>query len=305
MYELIQLSEHDFYIDCPAKIGLVKTDVNEVVLIDSGNDKDAGKKVYRLLEANGWTLRAIFNTHSHADHIGGNHYLQEKTGCKIYAKGMECIYANTPLLEPAGLYGGRPFKELRNKFLMAETSQVLPLTDEVLPEGMRAIALPGHSPEMTGFVTADGTAYIADCLSAAETLGKYGIGYLWDPETSLQTLTYVQKLAAKNFVPAHAPAAADVGELAQLNIAAINGVKEKILSLCSVPLTFETLLKEIFDAYEMKMSAQQYALIGSTIRSYLASMCETGSLAFRFEDNRMIWETTDNRGFETGITEKI
>ena len=40
MYELIQLSEHDFYIDCPAKIGLVKTDVNEVVLIDSGNDKD-------------------------------------------------------------------------------------------------------------------------------------------------------------------------------------------------------------------------------------------------------------------------
>ena len=49
MYELIQVSEHDFYIDCPAKIGLIRTGDREVVLIDSGNDKDAGKKVYRIL----------------------------------------------------------------------------------------------------------------------------------------------------------------------------------------------------------------------------------------------------------------
>ena len=44
MYELIQLTEHDYYIDCPAKIGLVKTGDDEAVLIDSGSDKDAGKR---------------------------------------------------------------------------------------------------------------------------------------------------------------------------------------------------------------------------------------------------------------------
>lgn len=76
MYELIQLTEHDYYIDCPAKIGLVKAADDEVFLIDSGNDKDAGKKIYRILESNKWKLKAIFNTHSHADHIGGNRFLQ-------------------------------------------------------------------------------------------------------------------------------------------------------------------------------------------------------------------------------------
>ena len=41
MYELIQLTEHYYYIDCPAKIGLVRIDEDNVVLIDSGNDKNA------------------------------------------------------------------------------------------------------------------------------------------------------------------------------------------------------------------------------------------------------------------------
>ena len=44
MYELIKISEHDYYIDCPAKTGVVLTGNNEAVLIDSGSDKDAGKK---------------------------------------------------------------------------------------------------------------------------------------------------------------------------------------------------------------------------------------------------------------------
>ncbi len=290
MYELIQLTEKDFYFDCPAKIGLVKIGEKDVVLIDSGNDKDAGKKVYRLIEAEGWTLRSIFNTHSHADHIGGNRFLQQKTGCRIYAKGIEQVYSGSTVLEPTGLYGGRPFRELRNKFLMAAESEVLPLTDDVLPEGMKIIELPGHSPEMTGFLTPDKTVYIADCVSSEETLAKYGVGYLWDPQMALQTLKNVEKLEAARFVPSHAPASEDVTDLVQLNIRAITDVKEKLLDMCGEPVTFETLLKKIFDVYGLQMSAQQYALIGSTVRSYLSSMCDEGILTFSFENNRMFWQ---------------
>ena len=58
MYELIKVSENCYYIDCPAKIGVVKTGENSVCLIDSGSDKDAAKKVKKHLSANGWTLDA-------------------------------------------------------------------------------------------------------------------------------------------------------------------------------------------------------------------------------------------------------
>lgn len=64
MYELIQVSEQSYYIQSPAKIGLVKLNEQDVCLIDSGNDKDAGKKVKRILDENGWRLTTIYNTHS-------------------------------------------------------------------------------------------------------------------------------------------------------------------------------------------------------------------------------------------------
>ena len=80
MYELIQVSENNYYIQSPAKIGLVKLNENEVCLIDSGSDKDAGRKVRQILDKNNWKLKAIYVTHSNADHIGGCKYLQSQTG---------------------------------------------------------------------------------------------------------------------------------------------------------------------------------------------------------------------------------
>lgn len=44
MYELNKVSESCFYIQSPAKIGLIKLNEKDVCLIDSGNDKEAGKK---------------------------------------------------------------------------------------------------------------------------------------------------------------------------------------------------------------------------------------------------------------------
>ena len=291
MYELIQVSENDYYIDCPAKIGIVKINSTEVVAIDSGNDKDAGKKVLKHIEANGWKLKAVYNTHSHADHIGGNKLLQERTLCSIYAKGQEAVYTNMPALEPITLYGGSPLQELQNKFLMAQASNAQPLTAEVLPEGWELLDLPGHSFDMVGFRTPDNTVYLGDCVSSAETLAKYGIGYLWNPEDSFLTLEKVQNLRAKVFVPAHAPVCSDITELVQINRDALNEVSQRILAICAENVTFETLLQKVFESYGLQMNVQQYALIGSTVRSYLSCLCRSGKVQFSFENNSMLWQT--------------
>ena len=69
MYELVQAKGDSYYIQSPAKIGVFRLNETAVCLIDSGNDKDAGRKVRQILERNHWTLAAIYNTHSNADHL--------------------------------------------------------------------------------------------------------------------------------------------------------------------------------------------------------------------------------------------
>ncbi len=290
MFELIQISKSDYYIQSPAKIGLVKLDENKVCLIDSGNDKDAGKKIRKILISNNWELTAIYNTHSHADHIGGNRYLQEQTGCNIYSPAIENAFTEHTLLEPTFLYGGLPCKDLRHKFLMAPESKTFLLSTDTLPDGFELIELPGHSYNMVGLRTPDDTVFLADCLSSKETLDKYQIGFLYDVESYLKTLEYAKTLKAKLFVPSHAEATEDITELAQYNMDKVNEIAETILSACIQPTSFEMLLQKLFTIYNLTMTFEQHALVGSTVRSYLSWLKDSGKLSVTFEHNMLLWQ---------------
>jgi len=290
VFELIQVSEQSYYIQSPAKIGLVKLGGQDVCLIDSGNDKDAGRKVRQLLDANGWRLTAIYNTHSNADHIGGNQYLQKQTGCKVYAPGIDCAFTRYPVLEPSFLYGGYPIKELRHKFLMAQPSDAQDLTQEVLPDGFQIIPLPGHFFDMVGFRTPDDVVYLADCLSSREMLDKYQIGFIYDIAAYLKTLETVKAMQAKMFVPAHAAAADEIAGLAQYNIDKVMEIADKIADICDQPLCFESILQRLFSDYGLVMTYEQYVLIGSTVRSYLAWLKDTGRINGLFENNMLLWQ---------------
>jgi len=289
MYELVTLNDTDQYIRCPARIGLIRTGPGEACLIDSGGDRDAGKRVKRILDEQGLTLRAIYNTHSHADHIGGNRYLSGQYACPIYAPGIEQAFTLHPVLEPGFLYGGFPPGELRHKFLMAQESDALPLRPEALPYGVSVIDLPGHSFDMVGFRTEKGVVFLADCLVSAQTLAKYRVSFLVDVAKYLETLEKVKKMAAAVFVPSHAEATENIAPLAQLNIDMVYEVADAIIKLCAEPAAFDTILRGAFDRFGLAMTVEQHALVGSTVRSYLTWLTGAGRAEMLIMDNTLMW----------------
>lgn len=62
-----------------------------------------------------------------------------------------------------------------------------------------------------------------------------------------------------------------------------------IVNLCDRPVCFEQLLKQLFDDYGLTMTFEQYVLVGSTVRSYLAWLKDTGRLSVQFMDNLLLW----------------
>lgn len=289
MYEFNQVGERSYYIDCPAKIGVFCASDTDVYLIDSGNDKDAAKKVKKILDEKGWTLKGILNTHSNADHIGGNQYLQQQTGCKVFTEGIEGAFTQYPILEPSFLYGGYPCKDLCHKFLLAKPSNVCGFSDADFPKEIEAIPLKGHFFDMVGFRTPDDVVFLADCLSSRETLDKYRIGFIYDVAEYLKTLETVKSMKAKTFVPAHASVTNDISELAEYNISIVNEIAEKIVGICKEPICFESILQQLFADYGLTMNFEQYVLVGSTVRSYLSWLKDGERLNAEFRDNMLLW----------------
>ena len=290
MYELVQVANYTYYVNCPAKIGIYRCEDNGVYLIDSGNDKDAGRRVRKILDEQGWTLKAILNTHSNADHIGGNKYLEQNYGVKAYSTDIEAAFTRNPVLEPSFLYGGYPCRELRHKFLMAQESDCGLFSELSLPDGFEIIPLPGHFFGMVGFRTPDDVVFIADCISGAATLEKYQLGFIYDIPAYLATLDRVDALSARCFVPSHAEVCEDVRPITDLNRKKVLEIAERIVSICAEPICFEKVLQRVFTEFGLTMSFEQYVLIGSTVRSYLSWLHDAGRLTVSFSDNMLLWQ---------------
>jgi glyoxylase-like metal-dependent hydrolase (beta-lactamase superfamily II) len=170
----------------------------------------------------------IINTHSNADHAGGNSFIQQKTGCRIAATRLEAAFIENPLLEPAFLFGGFPHSGIRNKFLMAQPSKVTDIftAGEKLPDtDLETFPLPGHFFDMAGIRTPDNVVFLADSLFSEHIVNKYSVFYLLDIEKHLETLDMLETLEADYYLPSHSVLSENIRALIRIN-------REKILEIC-------------------------------------------------------------------------
>lgn len=290
--ELIKVGEKTYYIKNATNIGVYKLDSNNVCLIDTGNDKDAGKKVLKIIEENGWNVKTIINTHSNADHIGGNKVIQDRTNCTILAHNIEKSFTLFPILEPSFLYGGYPFKDIRNKFLLAKESIVDSLENN-LPNGLEYFSLKGHFFDMIGIKTSDDVYFLADSLFSEETISKYHLFFMYDVKAFLDTLDFLSTLKGKIYIPSHCEASYDISNLICLNRNKVNEIMNVVYEACEKEMTFEKILKYVFDRYNLVLDANQYVLVGSSIKSYLSYLYDENKIRYYFKDNEMIWKVVN------------
>lgn len=287
--ELVKVGEKTYYIKNATNIGIYKIDDDNVYLIDTGNDKDAGKKILKIIDEQGWNVKGIITTHSNADHIGGNKIIQDRTNCIILAYNIEKSFTEYPILESSFLYGGFPFKDIRNKFLLAKESVVTSIENN-LPDGLEYFALKGHFFDMIGIKTSDNVYFIADSLFSEETITKYHLFFIYDVREFLNTLDYLNTLNGRLYIPSHCEATSDISSLIELNRNKVNEIMNKIYNACDKEMTFDSVLKCIFDEYKLVMNANQYVLVGSTIKSYLSYLNDENKLSYEFKDNKMVWK---------------
>ena len=293
MFELVQIGEKTYYLKNATNIGIYLEEGNKAWIIDSGNDKDAGKKILKVIEENNWKVKGIINTHSNADHTGGNKLIQERTGCIAFSNGIENCFIKSTILEPSFLYGGYPFKELKNKFLMAKDTLDVEEIKDNLPNGLEYFNLKGHFFDMIGIKTSDDVYFLGDSLFSEDTIEKYHICFIYDVEEYLKTLEYLKTSEGKMYIPSHCRSTNDISNLIEINKSNIYDIANSIIEICTEKITFEEILKRIFDKYKLIMNENQYVLVGSTIKSFLSWLKNNNKLEIIIDKNYMYWHTLE------------
>ncbi|WP_457756062.1 MBL fold metallo-hydrolase [Thermodesulfatator indicus] len=294
--ELKQLTEHVYYIPNFTNIGAIRNG-KKLILIDSGLDSDTAKKILKTINDKNFHIEAIINTHSHADHCGGNAYLKEKVKLKIYAPELEYVMIENPLLESIFLFSGAmPIESLKNKFLMAPPSKV----DYVIKSNenklifddveIKIVKLPGHSPNHIG-IAIDNILFCGDAIFSPKVLRKHKIPFYIDIEVQKQTLNYLKNSSYNLYIPSHGEPIKDINSITDKTLKLIDSIEETIIEFTKEAKTTEHIIKKICNSFKVEIkNYQQYFLTKTIIMAYLGSLNNNQRLNVQIKDNQLFWK---------------
>lgn len=292
--ELKNIKGRSYYFSNPSLIGLYLFEDNSVMIIDSGLDDSTAKKILRIIDENSWTLKYIFNTHSHADHCGGNNYLQKKCDVITMTSSIEKVLIENPILEPSYLYGAFPQIELHNKFLKAKNSVV----DRILSEGkaeingveFEIIDLPGHSLGMIGLKTDDNVFYLGDSVFPREIIDKHNLLFLFNYKETIQTLEMLKSYESKVYVLSHGGIHDDISSVIDYNIASLKGVNDAVYKFLDDFASAEDIHRAVVEKYNIKEILPQYYLNISVVKAHLTHLCDSGLIYNEVIDSTVKWK---------------
>jgi glyoxylase-like metal-dependent hydrolase (beta-lactamase superfamily II) len=283
---ITRVKNHIFSIDTGPNLFMGMDTDEGVILFDSCIDESVARKIDKNLSKN---ISAIVNSHSHADHIGGNHYFQKKYNCSIYVHPSELSFLHRPDLEPSLLNGGFSAQLNSSKFICAKPSYATALNEEfLLKHNITSVELFGHSPGLTGFI-ADGVFYIGDGIFSEEVILKHKVLYLYDAEGYNDSLAKIANADFDKAIFCHKGMLdkEDITSLIKINQNHILEIKEILLNI--IDATKEDIIMEAFiNKLDLHVGAELYLLIFSTIKGYLSMMKKEGLIDVEF-DKGFIW----------------
>jgi glyoxylase-like metal-dependent hydrolase (beta-lactamase superfamily II) len=297
MSQLVFLNPRAAYLHGTNNLGVITCAPGRAIAVDTGIDKEAARLLRRACEAAGLQIVATLLTHHHADHVGGNDYLERNiAGLTCYAPRREAPFIEDPYLEPSYLsYGAAPIAPLRNRFVMATPSivhqRIEPGALTIESVTLQIVAIPGHSVAQVAVVV-DDVCFAADGFFGAAVLHKYGLPYAHDVLAQVASFDVVRALDVTHWIPGHGelqtPATIDA-TLAANRDAVAQGMT-LVREACATPLSLQQIVARVQQRLGLQSSAlAQYAVFASGVSAYVTALHAQDALVVELTSEGPLW----------------
>ena len=296
--DLTQLTANTYHLRAGSNAGLL-LDGARALLVDTGLDRDAARRILKQLTALHVQLAAIVVTHAHADHFGGAGELKRRTGAPVLAPAFEAAVIENPALEPVYLFAGaQPPAELEDKFILAQPcavdSLLQPGRQELHGFAVEIIPAPGHAHNqvMVG-APQEGVCFAADAFFPPSVLDKYGVPFYVEIDQTLATLASLPALPYGLYAQGHGDAYDRSGleQVLDYNIARIGTIRELVHAALATPRDDSQVLQQVADGLGLHIQRPAiYYLTRTTIHACLNSLRRAGRAELSLVDNRLLWQ---------------
>ena len=147
---------------CETNCYLVVSSQNNAVLIDAPDDAEY---ILSEIENNGFTLKKIFLTHGHFDHIGAVADLVDATGCEVYIHPLDEKILREGDEMVARMFRSRGFRSYDGEIKLCTENDILKL-DEL---EFDILETPGHTPGSICYIC-------GEIMFSGDTLFRRSIG---------------------------------------------------------------------------------------------------------------------------------
>ncbi|CAM3895002.1 MBL fold metallo-hydrolase [Deinococcus frigens] len=268
----------------------------DALLIDTGLDDSHARKLLRAVADAGLTPCGILNTHSHADHHGGNAFILKRfPELKIFAPPLEDALITHPILEPLTLFGARPPRELQNKFLLAPRSPARlapePGLCRIGGADIELIEVAGHASLMYA-VRVGEVLYAADALFGPEALAKHPLTFCADSGLQKQSAAKLLELeGVKTVLPGHGEPTDDLAGLVAINLAAYERTTAAALgAVGGGEASIDELLARVCGALGVTMTNVGAVVLNrAVVSAHLTELLETGRVQMKVSGNKLIF----------------
>ncbi len=288
--EIIKVLGNTYCIDTGMTyIPFYKLNEQEIVLLDSGYGIGEREGINALIEANGYRVYGIINSHAHIDHVGNNMFFKKKDQAIIAMTRLEAALCSSEESVKA-YFGGHTLKSVRNHFetMISDTDILIDPEDECLEMGkavFKIIPTPGHSPAHISIITPDNVVYVGDTLISYEVMQGAKMPYAFILSEDFSSKKKLSTLDCESYIVAHKGIYTNIENLVNDNISFYKHRAQRVRAVVDKPMTLEEILRAVIREFNINVkSIHKQRIINRMMCSFVDYLIEIEQLTVEIEN---------------------